>query len=642
MSAEERTHLVREVRVAAASLAEQGLAVGLGRGEELVEDLADPTPPGRIEGVFHAHYDTGAPFVIERFAPRPTVSMRQLSVRFRRTWSSVLRTPRTTSPERAIGGAVHRSFILSIALLLGSAAARAVPPTVVVPAVPTNGEWGPIPIPLALLGIDPASVTVSGALRGTVEYDGSELLYLPDRSRFTLTDFDLLWIGIPGVGPVLNVAVVRAESDIPRELVAHAGETAIADLGWDVDGTAEWDPASGSYVVAGKGELAFDFMRDDVTARTFGTAAHGAQSGSGSSVTLRPPPPGAPFTVPTSMLVYQGGNEGDLWELWLDPAEDHYVLEAVLTSATGNVARTPVTVPAGPEIGIDLASYAGEVVLRLTALGGETFNELNLPLGFGFDRTWHRFGNLSGRDEENVIELDDLRVARGSIDLARQVVVVDDFDAPEWAEEWTPPTAGALKVETTGVKTSVRDGDGELIASLDQAAVVGPDYLARNLDVPRVAMTCRIDLDLSSLVGQEDSGGATVLAFRDESQPDPVARNQALLQVRRQGRERQVRLVGPGAHQVETTPWIPLAEGTATLEVQWQKTAADQSRLDLWIDGCGTPLQPCASGWELTGIEQTGLVTAVRLGILASTASVKGEVRFDDVACAGDSWVEPE
>ena len=538
---------------------------------------------------------------------------------------------------------MHRSVILSIALLLGSTAAHAVAPTVVVPAAPTNGAWGPIPIPLAPLGIDPASVTVTGALRGTVDYDGTRLVYLPDRSRFTLTDFDLLWIEVPGVGTVLNVAMVRAESDIPRELVAHAGDTAVADLGWDLGGAAVWDPESGSYVVAGKGELEFDFMRDDVTVWTFDPSGHGAQSGSGSSVTLRPPPPGAPFTGPSSMLVYQGGKGGDLWELWLHPAEDHSVIEAVLTSATGYVARTSVSVPAGPEIAIDLTSYGGEVVLRLTAQGGENFETLNLPPGFGFDRTWHRFGNLEGRDVENAIELDDLRVARGSTDLARQVVVVDDFDAPEWAEEWTPPTAGALKVGSAGVKTSALDRDGELLASLDRAAVVGPDYLARNLDVPRVAMTCRVDLDLSSLVGQEDGGAsATVLAFRDESQPDPVARDQARLQVRQQGRERQVRLVGPGAHQVETTPWIPLAEGAATLEVQWQKTAADQSRLDLWIDGCGPPGQPCESGWELSGIEQTGLVTAVRLGILASTATVKGEVRFDDVACAGDSWVEPE
>jgi len=538
---------------------------------------------------------------------------------------------------------VHRSFILSIALLLGSAATHAVPPTVVVPAVPTNGAWGPIPIPLALLGIDPANVTVSGALRGTVEYDGTRLLYLPDRSRFTLTDFDLLWIKIPRVGPVLNVAVVRAESAIPRELVAHAGDTAVADPGWTLCGAAEWDPASGAYVVAGKGELELDFLRDDVAARTLDTSGHGAQSGSGSSVTLRPPPPGAPFTVPASMLVYQGGSEGNLWELWLHPAEDHYVLEAVLTSATGDVARTPLSVPAGPEIAIDLTSGGNGVVLVLDVAGSEVIQPLGLPPAFGFDRTWHRFGNLEGRDEGNAIELDDLRVARDTIDLARQVVVVDDFDAPEWAEEWTPPKAGALRVEPAGLEPSGRDGDGTLIASLDQAAEVGPSYLARRLDVPRVAMTCRVDLDLSSLVGQEDGGAsATVLAFRDESQAEPVAWDYARLQVRQQGQERQVRLIGPDAQETQATAWIPLAEGAATLEVQWQKTAADQSRLDLWIDGCGPPGQPCESGWELTGIEQTGLVTAVRLGILASTATVKGEVRFDDVACAGDSWVEPE
>jgi hypothetical protein len=82
VGAEEGTHLVREVRVAAAALAEQRLAVDLGRGEELVEDFADPPPPGRIEGVFHPPYDTGAPFMIDRFAAYAT----QLFARFRRTW----------------------------------------------------------------------------------------------------------------------------------------------------------------------------------------------------------------------------------------------------------------------------------------------------------------------------------------------------------------------------------------------------------------------------------------------------------------------------------------------------------------------------------------------------------------------------
>lgn len=538
---------------------------------------------------------------------------------------------------------MHRVFIVSIAILLGSAAAHAVPPTVIVPVAQLNGAWGPIPIPLALLGIDPASVRVSGALRGTVEYDGTQFLYLPDRSTFTLTDFDLLRVGVRTVGTVLYVAMVGAESAIPRELVAHAGDTAVADLGWELAGAAEWDPASGSYVVAGTGELAFDFLRDDVTERTFDTSTHGAQSGSGTSVTLRPPPPGSPLTVPSSMLVYEGGGGGDLWELWLHPAEDQHMLEAVLTSATGEGARTFASVPEGPEIGIDLLSGGNGAVLVLHVAGSETDQVLNMPPAFGFDRTWHRFGNLGGSSQENAFELDDLRVARSSIDLARQVVAVDDFDAPEWAEEWTPPLGGALELGPAALQQSERDGDGELIASLDQAAVLGPDYLARELDVPRVAMTCRVDLDLSSLSDQDNGGGsATVLAFRDESQPDPEARDYARLQVRQQGAERQVRLVGPDALRAETTPWVPLAAGAGTLEVQWLKTAIDTSRLDLWIDGCGPPGQPCGSGWELTGIEQTGLVTAVRLGILTSTATIRGEVRFDDIACAGDSWVKPE
>ncbi len=538
---------------------------------------------------------------------------------------------------------MYKFFSLSIAILLGSAAAHAVPPTVVVPAARINGAWGPIPLPLAELGIDPATATLTGALRGTLDRDGSQVFYLPDRARFSLTDFDLLRVGDQRGATLLNMAMVRAESDFPRELVAHAGDTAVSDPGWDLAGAAAWDPAAGSYVVAGSGELAFDFLRDDVTAWTFDMTGHGAQSGSGSSVTLRPPPPNTPFTVPTSMLVYQGGSGDDLWELWLQPWNEGYRFEAVLTSGTGQAARTFIPVPQGPEVGIDLSSYAGEVTLGLTAAGGETVRNLAMPPAFGLDRTWHRFGNLGDRSEGNAIGLDDLRVARGSIDLARQVVVVDDFDAPEWAEEWTPPTAGALRLGSKRLVRPERDGDGTLIASLDKAAVVGPDYLARNLEVPRVAMTCRIALDLTSLRDQEDgTGRATVLAFRDESQPDPAARDYARLQVRQQGLERQVRLVGPGAHLNGATPWIPLAEGAATLEVQWQKTSTDQSRLDLWIDGCGPPTQPCGSGWELTGIEQTGLVTAVHLGILASTPTVKGEVRFDDIACAGDSWVEPE
>ncbi len=537
-------------------------------------------------------------------------------------------------------------FLITFALLVVPVAAYGVAPTVVLPTPPFDGASSPlttvtITIPLALLGIDPATVTVAGALRGEVYRDGGEIFYVPDPARFLLTDFDLLRVRTPGGQTVLNVAVVRAESDVPKELVSRAGDAAVAGPGWSLDGAAAWDPSSGAYVVEGRGEIEFDFLRDDVTDQTLGTASHGAQSGSGSSMTLRPPPPDAPLGLPSSTLVYQGGGGDEVWELWLRPNGEGHQLEVALKPAAGDALRTFVPVPEGPEVGIELGSFGGTVALTLSTPGSTTDHHVVAPLGFSMDRTWHRFGNLANRGY-GTMEVDDLRVARTSADLARQVVVVDDFDGPEWDGVWISPGAGALKLGPSNDLGSGRDGGGVLVASLDQAALFGPAYLARSLEVPRVAMTCRFDLDLSSLSGESVAGSATVLAFRDESQAEPLARDRARLLVRQEGQERQVRLVGPGAGEAAATPWVALPGDAASLEVQWQKTAADESRLDLWIDGCGPDEEVCGSGWEVGGVEPEGLVTAVRLGVLEAAAGLSGEVRFDDIACAGDSWVGPE
>jgi hypothetical protein len=324
-------------------------------------------------------------------------------------------------------------------------------------------------------------------------------------------------------------------------------------------------------------------------------------------------------------------------DLWLHPSGGGYQLGVVMVSAAGNVKRAIVPVPEGPEIGIDLGLFDGDAVLTLTTPGGEIYHRVAAPLGFSMDRTRHRFGHLEGPGQDAMV-VDDLRVARSSMDLSRQVVVVDDFDGPEWAGVWTSPEVGAVKLAPASDLKPGRADGGVLIVSLDQAGLLGPDYLERSLEVPRVAMTCVFDLDLSSLLGLDSGvGGATVLAFRDQSRQDPTAGNLARLQVRRNGGNREVRLVG-----IEATPWIPLPEHEATLEVQWQRTAADESRLDLWIDGCGPDDDACASGWEVTGAGPAGLVTAVRLGALEAASGAGGVVRFDDVACAGDSWVEPE
>lgn len=535
---------------------------------------------------------------------------------------------------------MHKSLSFAIVLLWVSAAAHGVAPTVVLPTSPTESTLSPVAIPLEVLGIDPDAVTVDGALRGTVYRDGDQVFYAPDGIAFPQTDFDLLWIATREGPTVLNVAVVRAESGLPTELVSHAGYTAVADPGWAMEGGAEWDPASGSYLVTGNGELEFDFLRDDVSAWTVDTSRKGAQSGSGSSVTLRPPPPGAPFVGTSPLLVYQGGSEVDLWELWLHPAGGGHQLEVVLASGLGAAVSSTVPLPEAPEVGVDLDARAGEVLLRLAAGGTETYHYPLMPPGFGLDRTWHRFGNLEG-DDGRAIELAELRVVRTSLDLARQVVVVDDFDAPSWSEAWTSPEAGALAMGPAILPRS--EGDGLLVVSVDRAAEVGPDYLARTLEVPRVAMTCRFGLDLSSLSSSDlGTGGATLLVFRDGSAEASEDRDHARLLARAEGQDRQVRLVGVGGTQAPATPWISLPAHSATLEVQWQKTTADQSRLDLWIDGCGPTGEPCETGWELTGVPQLGLVSEVRLGILGGFYGSGGEVRIDDVACAGDSWVEPE
>lgn len=531
-----------------------------------------------------------------------------------------------------------KSLSFAIALILVPAAAHGVAPTVVLPISPVESALSPVAIPLAVLGIDPDTVTVTGALRGTVYRDGDQVFYAPDPLAFQETYFDLLRVATPEGPAVLNVGVVQAESGLPMELVSHAGYTAVADPGWGTEGAAAWDPASGSYLVTGKGEIEFDFLRDDVSAWTVDVSGKGGQSGSGSSVTLRPPPPNAPFVETSPLLMYQGGSEGGVWELWLHSAGGGHQLEVVLASGLG-AESTTVPLPEAPEVGVELDARAGEVLLRLTAGGAETDHYPLLPPGFGLDRTWHRFGNLDG-DDQRSIELAELRVVRTSLDLARQVVVVDDFDAPSWSEAWTSPEAGALKVGPAILPRS--DGDGLLVVSVDRAAEVGPDYLARTLEVPRVAMTCRFGLDLSSLSSFElGSGGATLLVFRDASLEATQERDFARLLARAEGQDRQVRLVG-GGMQAAATPWISLPGHSATLEVQWRKTAPDQSRLDLWIDGCGPAGQPCEKGWEVTGIPELGLVNEVRLGILGGFYGSGGEVRFDDVACAGDSWVEPE
>jgi hypothetical protein len=156
-------------------------------------------------------------------------------------------------------------------------------------------------------------------------------------------------------------------------------------------------------------------------------------------------------------------------------------------------------------------------------------------------------------------------------------------------------------------------------------------------------MTCRFHLDLTRLVSLgRFPGRAKVFTLRDEARQGSPPGDLARLIVRAAEGEHRVRLVGLGTSSTAATPWIPLQQGEAELEVQWRKTSADDARLDLWVDGCGPDPLACATGWRVTGLDQPGLVATVRLGAVGGFVDLGGEVRFDDVACAGDAWVEPE
>lgn len=527
--------------------------------------------------------------------------------------------------------------MFALALVVGSMTAFAETPTVVLPA-DSEDQFASLYLPT--YGIVPADAIVSGAMRGDVEVDGSYVLYEPDPLSFRETMFDLF--RVEGSGTVLNVAVLRSRRE--NWLGTQAGATATPDPGWEILGDVVWDETSGAYVVTESGELAFDFERDGVPDDRH---RDGGQAGSGTllETNLPPPPPpplgGGPSGEPP-ILLYQGsGPGGEVWSLWLEPKPGRYDVELVLADAAGEEVHESVQGPPGRGLSIRLdgSAVGGPPVAELYVTSPDAPDaSVPLPPDFSADRTRHRFGYLDSGSEEPA-QLDNLAVSRWTTVLERQLVAFDDFEGGSWSGLWSSPEAGALKVQPD--RTVVEGGpaaDHVLAVSVPVAQMVGPDYLVRALEVPRAVVACRFDLDASSLTSPEPHGIA-VFAMLDESQSPPGSQAYARLMVRHHQSLPEIRLL-TGARSASATPWIPLESDGVTIEVQWRKTQAGGARLDLWVDGCGPDRQVCANGWELQDLAQPGLVTAVKLGAVGGLPGDGGVLRFDDVACVGDSWID--
>lgn len=519
--------------------------------------------------------------------------------------------------------------MFALAVAVGATTAVAETTTIVVPVLPGQGAvW----VELPPHGIDPAEATVSGALRGVTGISGSSVVYEPSQSAFERTRFDVF--RVEGSGRALRVVAVTSQS--LKLQGTRVGATGTLGVGWETLGSVTWDQVLGAYVTTGAGELSFDFLRDSIDYLVPDIDLRTGVGDSEAEITLRPPPPGggAAPGLPTEakMLVYQAGGRGDdLWELWLVPNAGAYDLELVVIPAAGGEVHATMAAPPQSELEMVLGWVNDD--LRLVVAGWDQITA-ERPEGVAKDATWHRFGNLLGGGGS--LELDELRIQRVGTVLERELVAADDFETGSWAGTWSSPARGALHVGSEGPMSSTHDH--VLVASVDRARVVGPDYLVRFLTVPRSLMACRFDLDASSLTSLESSG-VKVFALRDVSHEPPRAGEYARLLVRHRQPGPEIRLVAGGT-PATATPWIPLGNDAATIEVQWEKTQAEGVRLDLWIDGCGPDPLACESGWGLQGAGQSGLVTAVQLGAVGGLLGDTGVLRFDDVACVGDSWNE--